>query len=167
MCLAELIFAAVHFLPLGGCLLVAVSSPSELFLDLPSFSTVISALCRASMVGESEERWIRFIVSRRQTNWSASPSIDALMYWTNTTGRGISPLSFSECPLFQFSATSPQRLYFRRNGELSNLFHFVFILVFGIGPTSIGLGYNGSNRSYSSCSSCSSYNSYCLILCLV
>jgi hypothetical protein len=47
---------------------------------------------------------------------------------------------------------------------LSNLFHFVFILVFGIGPTSIGLGYNGSNRSYSSCSS---YNSYCLLLCLV
>ncbi len=68
------------------------------------------------------------------------------------------------CPFFQFSATSPQQLYFRRNGELSNLFHFVFILVFGIGPTLIGLGYNGSNRSYSSCSS---YNSYCLLLCPV
>ena len=155
--------SATGWVSFGSCFLSvrAFLGSSELFYRYSS------ALCRASMVGESEERWIRFIVSRRRTNWSTSPSIDALMYWTNTTGRGISPLSFSECPLFQFSATSPQQLYFRRNGELSNLFHFVFILVFGIGPTSIGLGYNGSNRSYSSCSSCSSYNSYCLILCLV
>ncbi len=50
MCLAELIFAAVHFLPLGGCLLVAVSSPFELFLNLPSFSTVIRRL-------SVEHRW--------------------------------------------------------------------------------------------------------------
>jgi hypothetical protein len=40
VCLEELIFAAVHFLPLVQGQAIH-SSSSELFLDLPSFSTVI------------------------------------------------------------------------------------------------------------------------------